>query len=89
MNKIEKNKILKIVSECAIKYKENLANKNILFIYLWIKKSSTNCPKSIDKPKKNAVYLSSISKFLSYRKINYENLIKKEEELLYFVLLKS
>ena len=33
MNKIEKNKILKIVSECAIKYKENLANKNILFIY--------------------------------------------------------
>ena len=27
MNKIEKNKILKIVSECAIKYKENLANR--------------------------------------------------------------
>lgn len=33
MNKIEKNKILKIIFECAIKYKENLANKNILFIY--------------------------------------------------------
>lgn len=51
--------------------------------------SYKNCPKSIDKPKKNTVYLNGISKFLSYRKINYENLIKKEEELLYFVLLKS
>ena len=51
--------------------------------------SYKNCSKSIDKPKKNAVYLGGISKFLSYKKINYENLIKKEEELLYFALLKS
>ena len=34
MNKIEKNKILKIVSECAIKYKENLTKKTKLEVIL-------------------------------------------------------
>lgn len=50
---------------------------------------STNCPQSIDKPKKNEVYLNGISKFLSYKRINYENFIKKEEELFYFNLRKT
>lgn len=49
----------------------------------------TNCPQSIDKPKKNEVYLNGISKFLSYKRINYENFIKKEEELFYFNLRKT
>ena len=30
---MEKREIIKIIQECAIKYKNNLANKNILFIY--------------------------------------------------------
>ena len=53
------------------------------------KKILTNCPKSIDKPKKNKVYLNGISKFLPYKRINHENFIKKEEELFYFNLRKT